>query len=184
MPIKFQVSEIVKGSNAKLYWVDLPALSQSQPELSALPESGYKFLYEVGTFGIDVTTQETDYPAPGEEYLYSVPQHHYCSVSLTQTVLRTASTDLLKKMIQWMTSRGGVNFAFMGNIEWINYDPNSYLPTTPFDKMEIGGKIIIRNCIPTGTFNLLTVQPGQVLTRPLTFRANSPIQYYAKGEKV
>lgn len=122
-----------------------------------LSDGSQIFLAEVDTFEATLNIQSSDFQPVGSAQVFAVFQSFSVSLSMSEVVVRE---DLLLKPI---------------------YDAlkNGYLPY-----FEICGKLkrpadgkfdrqVFRNCLPDGSVNLMSIQPGEIIKRPWQFRVNS-----------
>lgn len=119
------------------------------------------FLAEVNTFTVAMNVTNADYQPCGTSLSYGVPATHTFSLTYTEAVIRD---DLTMQPILDMIKNGeNPNFTFQGAVK------------RAMDGQET--RVILRNTIPDGTFNLLNIVPGEVLQRETTWRVNSFPEY-------
>ena len=115
------------------------------------------FLAEVDTFEAQVSFSNTDFQPIGSILVYSVPNAVSCSLSMSEVVVR--DDVLLKPIFDALASGYIPYFEFCGKL-----------------KRTADGKFtreVFRNCIPDGSVNLMSIQPGDIVKRPWQFRVNS-----------
>lgn len=175
--IRGKTREIVRGRNAKLYWVPPDASSGNISDGRELyPNALNQFLFEVTAFAIDMHFNNSPYDASGDSYQYELDQSFYCTLNLTQTVLRKASIDVLRRVLAWAQTDGTVQFGFQGVIEWADF-AGALASAGGTPTVKTGDIIKVRDCIPTGTINVLSLQMGRHLERPMNFRCLSPFEF-------
>ena len=115
------------------------------------------FLAEVDTFEAQLNIQSTDFQPIGSAQVFGVFQSFSVTLSMSEVVVRE---DVLLKPIYDALKLGTLPyFEFCGKI-----------------KRPADGKFdrqVFRNCLPDGSVNLLSIQPGEIVKRPWQFRVNS-----------
>jgi hypothetical protein len=131
-----------------------------------LSDGNQMFLAEAEAFGIQLNVNNTDHQPIGSALVYAINTGYTVTVTLTETIVRDDVT--LTK--------------FYDDLK------NGYMPTFDFQ-----GKIkrrdgqaqrqVVRSCIPDGTVDLLNIQPGEILKRNWSFRANATPELIAYFKK-
>ena len=126
------------------------------------PETGEMiFLAECNTFNVAMNVTNTDYQPVGSSLIFGVETGVSFTMTMTDAVIRE---DLIMKPILDMIQKGITpNYTFQGALK------------RQYDGAET--RQILRYCIPDGTFNLMNVVPGEVMTRETSWRINSFPEY-------
>lgn len=137
------VRKIVTGKDGQLFVTD---------------SSGNQiFLAEVNTFHSQINFQNTAYHPVGSALEYQVNTGYGVTLSLTETVIRddvlltNLISDLLNGYVPTYDFQGKLNRAYDGQVS----------------------RHVFRNCLPTGSVDLMNVTPGQIIQRPWTFAVNA-----------
>ena len=126
------------------------------------PETGEMiFLAECSSFNVSMNVTNTDYQPVGSPLVFGVQTGVSFTMTMQQAVVRQ---DVITKPILDMIAKGIVpNYTFMGALK------------RQYDGTET--RQILRNCIPDGTFGLMNVTPGEVLSDETQWRINSFPEY-------
>lgn len=114
------------------------------------------FLAEVNTFNIAVNITNTDYQPCGSGLSVGVYASATCTLTFTEAVIRDDITVM--PIIDALNQGYPVNYTFQGSL-------------SRYDNQE--QRVLCRNAIPDGTFNLMNITPGEVVQREQTYRVNS-----------
>jgi len=114
------------------------------------------FLAEVDTFQTQISPANVDYQPVGSALVYAVNTGYSVALTLTEAVVRD------NVMVT----------------EFIDDLRKGYFPTFDFQGMmrrRDGQKerVVYRNCVPDGTVDLQTLNPGEIIKRSWSFRVNS-----------
>lgn len=119
------------------------------------------FLAEVNQFTIGMNVSNTDYQPVGSPLVFGVPTGVSFNLTYTEAVIRS---DVSMVPIMNAIRNGETpNYAFQGALK------------RQYDGQE--ERVIVRNCIPDGSFNIMEVTPGQIIQRQTTYRVNAFPEY-------
>lgn len=119
------------------------------------------FLAEVNTFTVAMNVTNTDYQPVGSFLIYGVETGVSFTLSFTEAVIRDDIT--MQPILDTIQSGVVPNYVFQGALK------------RSYDGQET--RQILRNCIPDGTFNIMAVNPGDVIQRETSWRINSFPEY-------
>ena len=121
------------------------------------------FLAEVNQYAVTMDVATTDVQPVGSIVSMAVPTGVTFNLSFTEMVVRddVMAADLLENI-----RRGYVPvYHFQGSVERADGDEQ---------------RMTFNNAVPSGTFGLQSLQPGEVVSRENTFRLNSVPSYINK----
>lgn len=117
---------------------------------------GVQYFYaECEQFQVNMSVQNTDVQPIGSILQYAVNTGVSYSVTLSEMVVRD---DILALPIQEKIAQGKMpTFTFQAGAErWDGQEQ----------------RVVLRNCTPDGTIDLLNIQPGDIIKRAMSFRVN------------
>ena len=114
------------------------------------------FLAEVDTFQAQLSPANTDYQPVGSALVYAVNTGYSVTLTLTEAVVR--DDVMLTELITDLQNGYFPAFDFQGKMR--RRDGQSE-------------RIVYRNCVPDGTVDLQTLNPGEIIKRNWSFRVNS-----------
>lgn len=118
------------------------------------------FLAEVDTFNVQMNVANTDYQPVGSILSYAVPTGVTFTLSFTEAVIRD---DVIMAPLLKAIKAGKIpTYDFSGATERSD-----------------GGeqRLTFNNCTPDGAFDLMNLQPGDIIKRQQSFRINSIPEY-------
>lgn len=117
-----------------------------------------QFLAQVNTFQAQISFTNVTYRPGGSRLEVAIPDIYSVTLTLTETVIRDAT--LLKKLMDSLKDRTrNITFGFQGVLR--GRDGTTH-------------RTIFRSCVPDGAIDLISVAPGDALTRSWSFRVNEP----------
>lgn len=113
------------------------------------------FLSEIDQFVVNMNVNNTDVQPVGSIVVFAVNTGVYYTLTLSEMVVRD---DVMMKPIQDKIREGKMpTFTFQGGADrWDGQEQ----------------RVVLRNCTPDGTIDLLNIVPGEVIKRNMTFRVN------------
>lgn len=118
------------------------------------------FLAEVDTYQVQMNVANTDYQPVGSIVSYAVPTGVSFNLTFSEAVIRD---DVIMAPLLKAIKNGKVpTFDFSGATERAD-----------------GGeqRLTFNNCTPDGSFDLMNLQPGDIIKRQQSFRINSIPEY-------
>ncbi|MDO5397192.1 MAG: phage tail tube protein [bacterium] len=122
------------------------------------------FLAEINEFNVKMTVNTTKYQGAGSMVNGTVPTGVEYELTATEALIRD---DLTMNPIVEAISQG---YFPVFNFQGVVMKPNG----------RSSQKVAFNNAIPSGDFDIMKVQPGEVITRQLTFALNSIPKYIAQ----
>lgn len=119
------------------------------------------FLAEVNQFTIGMNVSNTDYQPVGSPLVFGVNTGVSFNLSYTEAVIRDDIT--MYPIVKAIQNGETPNYVFQGVIKR-SYDGEE-------------ARVVVRNCIPDGSFNIMEVAPAQIIQRQTTFRVNAFPEY-------
>ncbi len=118
------------------------------------------WLGEVDTFQVQMNVSNQDYQPVGDILSYAIPTNVSFTLTFTEAVIRD---DVIMKPILDSIKAGKMpTFNFSGGTDRSD------------GKQQ---RLIFNNCVPDGAFDLLNLQPGDIVKRQQSFRINSVPDY-------
>lgn len=114
------------------------------------------FLAEVDTFQAQLSVANADYQPVGSPLTYAVNTGYSVTLTFTEAVIR--DDVIMKRVFDDITAGYMPDFDFQGKLR-------------RRDGQE--SRQIYRNCVPDGTIDLMTLQPGDIVKRQWSFRVNA-----------
>lgn len=120
-------------------------------------------LAEVDTFQVQMSVTNTDYQPVGSILSYAVPTSVNFTLTFTEAVIR--DDVIMQPLLAAVKSGKILTFDFSGA-----------------NKRSDGKeqRITFNNCTPDGAFDLMNLQPGDIIKRQHSFRINSIPEYIKK----
>lgn len=114
------------------------------------------FLAQVNTWSASVSVSNTTYQPAGSPLEVAIPTSYSVSLTFEETIVRD---EMLSKLLTALRDGKDISFGFIGVLR--GRDGST-------------GRYVFRSCVPDGEITIANVQPGNILTRPWSWRVNEP----------
>ncbi len=114
------------------------------------------FLAEVDTFQAQISPSNTDYQPVGSALIYAVNTGYSVTLTLTEAVVR--DDVMISELVSDLQKGYFPTFDFQGKMRRRDGQAE---------------RVVYRNCVPDGTIDLQTLNPGDIIKRAWSFRVNA-----------
>lgn len=113
------------------------------------------FLANVNTWQVQVNVGNTDYQPAGSMHQVAVLASTSATLTFTETVVK--DTTILKKIMDALKGGSQPALNFQGKLNGADGTAT---------------RVVMRSCVPDGAIDMLNIQPGDIISRPWSFRVN------------
>lgn len=126
------------------------------------------FLSESNEFSSQLSVNNTDYQPTGSALVYAVNTGYTITLTLTETVIR--DDTMLLALMEGMKN---------GRLPWFDFQTKLRGYDGTYQRL------VFANCTPDGTVDLVNIKPGEIISRPWSFRCNATpelLEYFKTAE--